>query len=140
MTDLSVEHNTPKWKLLSDEQWQQSLSKQHYEILRKKHTEPRKKGKPNFEQVFPVGTYHCVGCHSPLYHSTMRFECGCGWPAFESTIQGAVTEQPDVDGHRTEVLCSVCLGHLGHVFRGEELTPTNTRYCINECILEFYPS
>lgn len=124
---------------LTNKEWQSKLTPLQYKVLREKATEPRKKGKPNSCEVFPEGIYHCVGCQSALYTSSSRFECGCGWPAFESVLPKAVIELPDSDGDRTEVVCSCCLGHLGHIFTGEGLTSTNIRYCINECVLDFKP-
>jgi methionine-R-sulfoxide reductase len=123
------------YKTQTDKYWSDKLTVEQYNILRKKYTEPRKKGKPEFDKVFPVGTYHCVGCDNPLFDGKSRFECGCGWPAFDNVINNSVIESLDSDGQRTEVLCSKCDGHLGHVFRGENLTPKNVRYCINECVL-----
>jgi len=90
-----------------------------------------------YDDFFEPGTYCCKKCGEPLYKSKDKFDAHCGWPSFDQEIMGAVKKVLDEDGIRAEIQCAKCGAHLGHLFNGEELTPKDTRHCVNSYALLF---
>lgn len=113
------------------------LTKEEEHIILHKGTEPPYSGK--YEKHNEPGTYICKRCGVSLFRSDNKFDAHCGWPSFDDEIQGAVKQIPDTDGMRTEIVCSNCGAHLGHVFTDEGFTPKNTRHCVNSVSLDFIP-
>jgi len=93
-----------------------------------------------YDGFWRKGTYVCRRCGTPLYRSEDKFDARCGWPSFDREITGAVARPPDPDGVRTEIQCTACGAHLGHVFEGEQMTPKDTRHCVNSLSLRFIPT
>ncbi|KAG5294164.1 peptide methionine sulfoxide reductase msrB [Histoplasma ohiense] len=126
----------------TNEEWRAVLTKEQFHILRNKGTEPAGSGKYNKHSP-ASGVYECAGCGAPLYKASHKFSSGCGWPAYFDSIPGAVTRKEDrsFGMSRTEIMCSNCGGHLGHVFKGEGYpTPTDERHCVNSISLRFTES
>ncbi|MDX9810809.1 MAG: bifunctional methionine sulfoxide reductase B/A protein [Bacteroidales bacterium] len=114
------------------------LDKKSSEVIVNKGTEAPHTGK--FDTHNEEGTYICARCGAALYHSSAKFDAGCGWPSFDDEIDGAVSRFPDPDGRRTEITCTSCGGHLGHVFTGERFTLKDVRHCVNSVSLDFVPA
>jgi peptide-methionine (R)-S-oxide reductase len=120
----------------TDAEWRAELSLEEYRVLREKGTEAPFSGE--YDHSFEPGTYRCAGCGAVLFESDTKYDSGCGWPAFYAPANDdAVDEDSDVTYGmiRTEVLCSKCGGHLGHVFP-DGPRPTGQRYCINSAALK----
>jgi peptide-methionine (R)-S-oxide reductase len=120
----------------TDAEWQDTLSPQQYQVLRCHGTEMRGTSPLNKEKR--AGTFVCAGCGQPLFSSETKYDSGTGWPSFHTAMPDAVETTVDRSHFmtRTEVHCSSCGGHLGHVFDdGPE--PTGQRYCMNGVAMEF---
>ena len=123
----------------STEEWRETLSDEQYRVLRAGGTEAPGSGTLLHNKV--SGTYRCAGCGAPLFGSDTKYDSGSGWPSFTAPVEGeAVDEITDrsLGMERTEVRCTACEGHLGHVFPdgpGAE----GLRYCINSASLAFEP-
>ncbi len=120
----------------SDEQWRDQLGLARYQILREAATEAPFTG--SLLNVSTEGEYSCGGCGQVLFRSEQKFDSHCGWPSFDACAPGSIIERPDhsLARVRTEILCSRCGGHLGHVF-DDGPTPSGLRYCVNSLAVDF---
>ena len=123
----------------SDSEWREQLNSDQYHVTRQAGTEPPFSGAYTNEKT--VGTYRCVCCSLPLFRSDAKFDSGCGWPSFFEPLEGANLVELRDESHgriRTEIRCTRCDAHLGHVFP-DGPPPTGLRYCINSVSLDLEP-
>jgi len=127
-------------KNLSAAEWREKLSPEQFHVLREKGTERAFTGK--YDKNKAAGRYRCAGCGELLFDSDAKYDSGCGWPAFTAPAEGSAIDEHSDLSHgmvRTEVTCSNCAGHLGHVFPDGPREAGGLRYCINSASLEFQP-
>jgi peptide-methionine (R)-S-oxide reductase len=122
----------------TNEEWKKELTPEQYRIRREAGTEGAFKGE--YTNLTDEGMYHCGACGNQLFSSDNKFSSGCGWPSFDDIQNSEAIETRVDEGHgmnRTEVICALCDGHLGHVFTDGPKDTTGLRYCINSVALDF---
>lgn len=124
----------------TEAEWKEVLTPEQYYILRQKGTD--RPGDGGYTNHFEKGTYHCAACDAQLFESGTKYESHCGWPSFDDAIDGAVEYTLDKSHGmmRTEITCTKCGGHLGHVFDDGPRDTTGKRYCVNTTSLRFVKS
>ncbi|MEA5509717.1 peptide-methionine (R)-S-oxide reductase MsrB [Crocosphaera sp. UHCC 0190] len=122
----------------TEQEWQEILDPEQFNVLRKHGTE--RAGASPLDKQYGEGIYECAGCGQPVFTSDTKYDSGTGWPSFFNPIEGAIETTVDRSFFmtRTEVHCSRCGGHLGHVF-ADGPKPTGQRYCMNGVSLKFQP-
>jgi peptide-methionine (R)-S-oxide reductase len=124
----------------TDREYQEMLTDTQYRVTRQAATEPPFSGK--YWDHWDDGQYHCICCGTPLFQSNTKFDAGCGWPSYNAPDSDTVITEIRDFSHgmvRTEVRCTNCDAHLGHVF-DDGPQPTGLRYCINSASIQFEPS
>lgn len=124
----------------SDDEWRQVLTSEEFRVIRQKGTEYP--GTGEYDGFYPEnGHFICRACGNPLYSAQSKFKSGCGWPAFDLCYENSVSiiEDTSLNMRRIEILCAKCSGHLGHIFKGERMTPTNERHCVNSLSVKYVP-
>ncbi len=113
------------------------LTPEERDVIEDKGTEPPFTGE--YDDFYEDGTFVCRRCNAPLFSSASKFDAGCGWPSFDEEYPDSIKRLLDPDGERTEIQCTNCGAHLGHEFKGEQLTAKNTRHCVNSLSIKFIP-
>ena len=122
----------------TEQEWREQLTPEQFRILRQAGTERAFTGE--YDKFYEEGEYLCAACGQKLFASDAKYNSGCGWPAFTKPAEGEAVEEHKDTSHgmvRTEVTCSNCGGHLGHVFPDGPPEAGGLRYCINSAALEF---
>jgi peptide-methionine (R)-S-oxide reductase len=121
---------------MTEKEYKEKLTPDQYHILREKGTERPFTGEYNTH--YDAGVYSCAACNNELFKSDQKFDSGCGWPSFDDEVEGAIERKRDTTHGmmRTEIMCSNCGSHLGHVFN-DGPTPTGIRHCVNSLSLDF---
>ncbi|OYQ38089.1 peptide-methionine (R)-S-oxide reductase [Flavobacterium cyanobacteriorum] len=124
----------------TEAEWKKKLTPEQYAVLREKATERPFTGE--YYKHFEKGVYVCAACGNPLFRSDAKFDSECGWPSFDQAIKGSVKYEHDTSYgmDRTEVMCSRCGGHLGHVFDDGPKETTGNRFCTNSVSIKFVPA
>ena len=121
----------------TEAEWQQQLTEQQYYVLRQKGTD--RPGDGGYTKHFEKGTYLCAACNAKLFESNSKYESHCGWPSFDDAIPGTIdlTKDTTLGMIRTEITCTKCDGHLGHIFDDGPKETTGKRYCVNTSSIKF---
>ncbi len=147
-TSIAQKSNTEKTQMTkktkkivkTDAEWQQQLTQQQYYVLRQKGTD--RPGDGGYTKHFEKGTYLCAACDAKLFESGSKYESHCGWPSFDDAIPGTIdfTKDTTLGMIRTEITCTNCDGHIGHIFDDGPKETTGKRYCVNTSSLKFVKS
>lgn len=121
----------------TEAEWKASLTAQEYYVLREKGTD--RPGDYGYTKHFEKGTYHCRACDAQLFESGSKYESHCGWPSFDDAIPGTIefTKDSTLGMIRTEITCTKCDGHIGHIFDDGPKETTGKRYCVNTSSIKF---